>query len=299
MSDGLAAPPSNIGRLAFLGTPDVSAVALRALVDGGFEIPLVVTRADKRRGRGGGLAPSPVKAAALELGLSVTDRLDDLAELGRGDVDLGVVVAYGRIIPVSLLARIPMVNIHFSLLPRWRGAAPVERAILAGDAKTGVCLMEVSEGLDEGGVYATAEVDIEPQESAADLRSRLADLGADLLVRSLREGLGPAVPQDGETTYAAKMDKSEARLDFTRPAIDAHRRIRVGRAWAEFRGKRLGIEAATVTVGRGSAGRLDGTTVATPDGLLQLELVKPEGKRAMSATDWANGVQPESDEHLS
>ncbi len=292
----LAVPPSDIQRIAFLGTPDVSAVALRALVVAGFDVPLVVSRPDKRRGRGSKLIPSPVKAAAMELDLPVSDNLADVAEV---DVDLGVVVAYGRIIPVSLLEQLAMVNIHFSLLPRWRGAAPVERAILAGDRETGVCLMEVAEGLDEGGVYGRVVTDIGSDESSEDLRERLAVLGADLLVESLRDGLGPAEPQVGEVTYAAKIDRSESRLDFELPAIEVVRRIRIGRAWAEFRGKRLVIEqAATISDGSGSPGSLSGALVATPDGMIELITVKPEGKRAMAAADWANGVQPKPGERL-
>lgn len=310
MTETLAVPPSDIRRIAFLGTPEVSATALRALVEAGFEVPLVISRPDKRRGRGSGLIASPVKAAAVELGLPVSDSLADLDDV---DVDLGVVVAYGRIIPVSVLTRVPMVNIHFSLLPRWRGAAPVERAILAGDVTTGVCLMEVAEGLDEGGVYAVERVDIDDDESATELRSRLGDVGAELLVRSLKSGLGPAEPQCGEPTYAAKLDREEARLDFTRPAVDLHRTVRVGRAWAQFRGKRLGIEKTAVTppdigeagtdqnpfrLGAGEPGTIEGTTVSTGDGLLELVMVKPEGKRAMTATDWRNGVQPGPGERL-
>ncbi len=141
----LARPPVEVARVAFLGTPIESVVALRALAAAGFEIPLVVTQPDRRRGRGGKLLASPVKEAAQELDLAVAH---DLADLSAGQVDLGVVVAYGRIIPVSVLTELAMVNIHFSLLPRWRGAAPVERAILAGDTRTGVCLMEVAAGLD-------------------------------------------------------------------------------------------------------------------------------------------------------
>lgn len=302
----LATPPESIATVAFLGTPDVSTVALRALVAAGFEVPLVVSRPDRRRGRGSKLIPSPVKATAEELGLTVTDDLSDLADVG---VDLGVVVAYGRIIPVSLLQQIPMVNIHFSLLPRWRGAAPVERAILAGDQQTGVCLMEVAEGLDEGGVYATETVDIGPNESATELRGRLAEVGASLLVQRLRDGLGVAVPQDGDVTYAAKIEREESRLDVTGPAIDLHRRVRVGRAWAEFRGKRLGVENTTVVddpaspAVEGEPGTLHcqpgrPPLLNTGSGLLSLETVKPEGKRSMAGADWANGVQPTAGERL-
>lgn len=295
-SDGpLATPPDEIRRLAFLGTPDEAVVALRALVDAGFEIAVVVTQPDRRRGRGSRLDPSPVKRAATELGLDVVHDLGPLDDL---DIDLGVVVAYGRIIPATLLRRVPMVNIHFSLLPRWRGAAPVERAILAGDDRTGVCLMEVAEGLDEGGIYASAEVGIDPDEQASALRSRLADIGAELLVDHLRDGLGPAEAQVGEPTYAAKLDRSEFHLDFARPAVEAHRVIRLGRAWTTFRDRRLGILDARLLPGSGPPGRLDGTTVSTPDGSLRLVEVKPEGRRAQAAADWINGAQPRPGETL-
>ena len=140
MAQPIARPGDSFTRVAFLGTPDVAVPTLRAIHAAGFEIPLVVTRPDRRRGRGGALTPSPVKEAAVQLGLEVTD---DLSALEDVEVDIAVVVAYGRIIPLTLLQRIPMVNLHFSLLPRWRGAAPVERAILAGDRTTGVCLMQV------------------------------------------------------------------------------------------------------------------------------------------------------------
>ncbi len=291
----LATPPERIERIAFLGTPDESVVALRALAEAGFEIATVVTQPDRRRGRGSKLDPSPVKRAAVELGLDVVHDLDGLLDLG---VDLGVVVAYGRIIPAPILHHLAMVNIHFSLLPRWRGAAPVERAILAGDERTGVCLMEVAEGLDTGGVYARSEVEIDPEETAAELRSRLAVIGADLLVEHLRAGLAPAEPQVGEATYAAKLDRDEFRLDLTRPAIDLHRTIRLGRAWATFRDRRLGIRSARLRPGSGPAGRLDGAFVATPDGCLELVEVQPEGRRAQPATDWLNGVQPTPGECL-
>ena len=142
---------------------------LRALVDAGHDIALCVTRPDRRRGRGSAVTPSPVKAAALELGLPVSHSMEDVAEAG---VELAVVVAYGRIIPASLLARVPMVNLHFSLLPRWRGAAPVERALLAGDEETGVCLMKLEEGLDTGPVYARLVVPIGDEVDLSTLRER-------------------------------------------------------------------------------------------------------------------------------
>src|SRR5439155_368260 len=162
----------------------------RGRVADGHDVAVVVTRADKRRGRGSALVPSPVKAAALELSLPVTEQVDDLLDAG---VELGVVVAFGRLVKPHVLDRVPMVNVHFSLLPRWRGAAPVERAILAGDTETGVCLMGLEEGLDTGPVYECVPVGIGPEETADELRGRLVETGADLLVRRLREGLGVPV----------------------------------------------------------------------------------------------------------
>jgi methionyl-tRNA formyltransferase len=172
--------PAHPRRLVYLGTPDFAVQPLRALVEAGFDVALVVSRADARRGRGGRTMPSPVKAAALELGLPVSDRVDDVLATGA---DLGVVVAFGRIIRPHVLAALPMVNIHFSLLPRWRGAAPVERAILAGDERTGVDLMVVEEGLDTGGIYDRAEVVIgrghlRPQDRSRRAARRLDPAGA-------------------------------------------------------------------------------------------------------------------------
>ncbi len=179
---------------------------LRALVAAGHDIALCVTRPDRRRGRGGAVTPSPVKEAALELGLPVSHSMEDVAGVG---VELAVVVAYGRIIPATLLAQVPMVNLHFSLLPRWRGAAPVERAILAGDRETGVCLMKLEEGLDTGPVYARRVVPIGSDADLAALRAELVELGSALLVESLAGGLaGLPVPepQEGEPTIASKVD---------------------------------------------------------------------------------------------
>src|SRR5918999_726639 len=177
-------------RLVFLGSPPEAQGALRALHDAGHEIALVVTQPDRKRGRGGDLVPSPVKRTATELGLSVVtpgrtkEVLDDIAASGA---ELGVVVAFGQLIPPSVLDALPSgyVNMHFSLLPRWRGAAQVERAMLAGDQETGVCLMQLEAGLDTGPVYACERVTIDPEESAGELRARLARLGTDLLLAEI------------------------------------------------------------------------------------------------------------------
>src|SRR4051812_4599012 len=214
---------------------------LRALVDAGFEIPLVVTRIDKRRGRGSELMPSPVKAAAIELGLPVSHSVDDVLDAGA---DLGVVVAFGQLIKPHVLDVVPMVNLHFSLLPRWRGAAPVERALLAGDTATGVCLMRLEAGLDTGPVYQRTVVPIEDRMTAAGLRDELVAVGSEMLVDELTAGLGDAQPQVGEPTYAAKITSEELRIDWTRSPVEIDRLVRVGGAWTALRGRRLKVLTA-------------------------------------------------------
>ncbi len=288
-------PPAEIRRIAYLGTPDLAVAPLTALVEAGFEIPLVVSRPDTRRGRGGGHQPSPVKAAALALGLPVTD---DLADLARVEVDLGVVVAYGRIIPASLLDQLAMVNIHFSLLPRWRGAAPVERAILAGDATTGVCLMAVEEGLDTGAVYRRDEVAIDPDESLDELRGRLVDIGVAQLVDAMASGLGDPEPQVGEPVHAAKITAEERRIDWTDDAVDIHRRVRVGGAWTTFRDKRLKVHRTALADADGTPGSLDGTRAFAGSGSVDLLEVQPEGKGRQDAAAWRNGAQPTYSDRL-
>jgi methionyl-tRNA formyltransferase len=258
----------------FLGTPEAAVAPLRALVEAGHEVALVVSRADARRGRGGALSPSPVKAAAAALGLAVTDRVDDVLELDPRP-ELGVVVAFGRRIKPHVLAAGPMGNQHFALVPRWRGAAPVERAILAGDETTGVCVMDVEEGLDTGGVHRRVELAIDPDETADELRARLVAAGTPLLVDALAAGLGPAEPQVGEPTYAAKIDPAELRIDWSAPPIAIHRLVRVGGAWTTHQGRRLKIWRTRLAA----------------DGSLELLEVQPEGKGRMPLRDWANGAR--------
>jgi methionyl-tRNA formyltransferase len=277
-------------RLAFLGTPDVAVPPLRALADEGFEIVAAVTNADKRRGRGNELMPSPVKRAAVELGIPVVHQVDALLELDPLP-DLGVVVAFGRLIKPHVLERIPMVNLHFSLLPRWRGAAPVERALLAGDEVTGVCVMEVAEGLDTGDVYARAEVVIEPDDTLLSLRNRLVDVGTRLLVDELVTGLGDPVPQIGEAVYASKIDAAELRIDWTRPAVELDRLVRLGGAWTTVGGKRLKIVAATPVADGPPVGTLHAGVVGTSRGGLRLGTVQPEGKGPMDWAAFANGAR--------
>lgn len=281
----------------FLGTPDAAVPPLRALVDAGFVVPLVVSRADRRRGRRGPPEPSPVKRAARGLGIPVTDAVDGALTV---DADLGVVVAFGRVIKPHVLDALAMINLHFSLLPRWRGAAPVERAILAGDDTTGVCVMAVEEGLDTGGVYARTTVDVGPTSTAAQLREQLISVGTPLLVETLRCGLGIPEPQVGEVTYADKVTADDVRLDWERPAQQLVRRVRVGGAWTTFRGRRLKVNRATSVEepGPGRPGELHGALVTTGHGTLELIEVQPEGRASLPVQAWRNGAHPAAAERL-
>lgn len=264
---------------------------------------MVVTRRDARRGRGSALSPSPVKAVAEELGLAVAY---DPAAVTSSGAELGVVVAYGRLIKAEVLASVPMVNLHFSLLPRWRGAAPVERAILAGDEETGVCIMKLEEGLDTGPVYECEKVRIGEDETAEQLRERLGAIGTALLLRLLSEGLPEPLPQVGEPTYAAKLSAAELQLDFGLPSAQVLRVIRVGRAWTSLRGKRLIVHRARLAAGArpgppGKAlapGEVAGDLVGTGDGTIQLLEVQPEGRARMPAQEWARGARLQAGERL-
>ena len=252
---------------------------------------LVVSQPDKKRGRGGALLPSPVKAAAKELGLPVTARVDDLLQAGA---ELGVVVAYGRLVKPHVLAVLPMVNIHFSLLPRWRGAAPVERAILAGDAVTGVCVMALEEGLDTGPVYACEERAIGEEETLDELRARLTEIGTRMLVDLLASGLPEPRAQEGEPTYAAKIEPEEHHLDWTRPAVELHRVIRLGQAWTTFRGRRMRVLRARLSARADiGPGEINPTAlvVGAGEGALELVDVQPEGKGPQPAAAWRNGAR--------
>jgi len=291
-------------RIVYLGTPVDAVEPLRALVEAGYDVALVITQPDRRRSRGAGADPSPVKQAALDLGLPVRTpgkAREVTEEVAAGGADLGVVVAFGQLLPVSFLEAIPhgFVNLHFSLLPRWRGAAPVERAILAGDDETGVCLMRIEAGLDTGPVYATTRVPIGPTETAGELHDRLVDAGTRLLVEHLPAVL-TATPeaQQGEATYADKLDVDEFRLDPARPPAELERLVRAGNprpgAWCTVGGRRLKVWRAHETEGALSAGVIDATgRLGTKHGVLALDEVQPEGKRPMSATAWRAGVRGE------
>ncbi len=271
-------------KLVYFGTPTASVPPLEALVGAGHEIAVVVTQPDRRRGRGTGLVPSPVKVAAEALGLPVVtptkarEIVDDVRAL---DADLGVVVAFGQLLPQALLDAIPggLVNVHFSLLPRWRGAAPVERAILAGDRETGVCIMGVELSLDTGPVYARQALRIDPTETAGALHDRLVVAGTDLLVATVpKVGDLTPEPQTGEAVYAEKLTVDEFRLDLTRPAADLVRIVRAGNprpgAWLEAESGRVKVWAAHVEAGK-----------FVPDEL------QPAGKPRMAYAAWRTGIR--------
>jgi methionyl-tRNA formyltransferase len=289
-------------RIVFLGTPADAVPPLRGLAEAGHDIALVVTQPDRRRSRGGGGDPSPVKVAAAELGLPVLtpnrarDVIDDIRSSGA---ELGVVVAFGQLLPPAFLEALPygFVNVHFSLLPRWRGAAPVERAILAGDRETGVCLMRIEEGLDTGGIYACASTPIGADETAGELHARLIELGVQLLLERLPDVLATdPSPQQGEPSYAEKLSVDEFRIDPSRSAAELACLVRAGNprpgAWMVVRGKRVKVWRVRPEPGEGTPGSIRAPDeLATADGVLRLAEVQPEGRPHMSADAWLAGVR--------
>ncbi|MCL4448369.1 MAG: methionyl-tRNA formyltransferase [Actinobacteria bacterium] len=303
-----------MSRIVYFGTPWVAVAPLRALVEAGHQVVIVVTKSDKKRGRSNTTSASDVKQAALDLGIVVTHSLDDIRE---ANADLGVVVAYGKLMPKWLLEKFVIVNLHFSILPRWRGAAPVERAILAGDTITGVSLMLLEESLDTGPVYGVETVKIKEDETAAELKERLVQLGCKLLVEKLKDGvvsLGEPVPQIGDFTYAAPIQTSELKIDWNQSACQIQRLVRIGNAWTPFGQKRLKIhKVRKVDVSNNmgtTAISIAGEEVSwsereagamvysskrvftyTGEGWLELLEVQMEGGRRMPASVWAQGAR--------
>jgi methionyl-tRNA formyltransferase len=289
-------------RVAFAGTPEFAAVALRALIDAGFEIPLVLTQPDRPAGRGQKLVASPVKQVAQEHGIPVhqPERLKDPAShapLIAAAPDVLVVAAYGLILPQAVLD-IPKhgcINIHASLLPRWRGAAPIQRCLEAGDADAGVTIMRMEAGLDTGPMLLAYAVKVGAGETATSLHDKLAILGGRLIVVALREfdTLKPVPQPLAGVTYAQKIDKAEAAIDWRHPATEIERRIR---AFDPFPGCTARVGEATIKLwralpatGAGQPGEIlavapDGIVVACGEGALKLvELQKPGGRRLASA----------------
>ena len=281
--------------MAFLGTPPIAVPVLQALQEAGYEVPLVVSGPDRRRGRGGKTTPTAVKAAALELGLTVSD---DIAELvsahHQAPIDLAIVVAFGQLIRRPVLEQIPMVNIHFSPLPRWRGAAPVERAILAGDTETAVAIMSIVEALDEGDIWATVPVPIAPTDTLHGLWESMSHIGAEVLVQTMKAGFTNPEPQTGDPVYARKLDGSDRQIDWTASAEQVGRVVRVGGAWTVFDGERFKVhEVEVLDASSLERAAIEDLVVGTSDGSIRLVTVQPAGKPRMDASAWANGAQPD------
>ena len=253
------------------------------------------------------MQPSPVKEAAKRLGLPIAHDLADLEAIAD-KADIAVVVAYGQIIPEHLLSKLPFVNLHFSLLPKWRGAAPLERAILNGDERTGICLMALELTLDTGPIYRRMECEIRPDETLEELRQRLSLDAADLLATALKEGLGEPTPQQGEPSWAKKITSEDRRLDWSLTAERLTRITRIGGAWTTFRNKRFLIRKArpfqetSLSLKPGelaweyAAERLlAGAGEATA---LEILEVQPEGKSQIPARAWVNGANLSPGEQL-
>ena len=302
-------------RVVFAGTPEFAVPCLEACRASGAEVVAVYTQPDRPAGRGRKLAASPVKEAALAAGIAVEQPESFKAEADRGRLaayapDLMVVVAYGLILPRKVLAipRLGCWNVHASLLPRWRGAAPIQRAILAGDHESGVDLMQMEAGLDTGPVLVERRTPITADETGGSLHDRLSQLGADALAEGLRrvmagETLVARTQADEGVAYAHKLDKAEARLDFSQPAIMLERMVRAFDPWpvaeGDIAGERLRVWAARAVAGRpgalpGSvlAATRDGIDIACGEGALRLTAVQRAGGRRIGAADYLN-ARPE------
>ena len=298
-------------KVIFAGTPDFAAAALKAIAAAGFEIPLVLTQPDRPKGRGMQLAPSPVKQAALELGLRVAqpEKLRNNAEalqmLKEVEADVMVVAAYGLILPQDVLdtPKHGCLNIHASLLPRWRGAAPIQRAIEAGDAETGVCIMQMDIGLDTGDVVSEHRYAIQPTDTTNEVHDALMSLGAAAIVADLQqlktEGRLKSVKQPEEgVTYAQKLSKEEARINWSESAAVIERKIRafnpVPAAWVEYQGKPMKIWRAEAVAQQGRAGEVlscssDGLIIACGANALKITELQPSGSKRMDIAAFAAG----------
>jgi methionyl-tRNA formyltransferase len=298
-------------RLVFAGTPQVAVPSLAALLGSRHEVVAVLTRPDAPAGRGRALRPSPVKEAAREAGLEVLEPAHpkDLAfqdRLRALDVDVVPVVAYGALVPRPALdiPRVGWVNLHFSLLPAWRGAAPVQHAILAGDDVTGATTFLIEEGLDTGPCFGTLTEQVRPTDTAGDLLGRLAQAGAGLLVATLdalADGAVQAVPQPAEgVSQAPKITTQDARVDWTAPALRVDRLVRACTpapgAWTTFRDRRVKLGPVTRTEVVLPPGVLDGDLVGTATEAVRLGTVRPEGKGETAGVDWLRGLRVEPGE---
>ena len=286
-----------------MGSPDFSVPVLNALVKAGHDIVAVYCQPPRPAGRGKKDRPGPVHARAAELGLLVRHPVslkdaDEQAAFAALYADVAVVVAYGLILPQAVLdaPKHGCLNIHASLLPRWRGAAPIHRAIMAGDAETGVCIMQMEAGLDTGPVLLREATPIDAQETTAQLHDRLSDMGARLIVQALNylPDLTPVPQPDEGVTYAHKIDKAEAQIDWTRPAIEVERLIRglspFPGAKCDLGGEQVKLLASRIADGSGAPGQvLDGLTIACGEGAVEILRAQRPGKRAMEAEDFLRG----------
>jgi methionyl-tRNA formyltransferase len=290
-------------RIIFMGTPDFAVPALDALVAAGHDIVAVYSQPPRPAGRGKAPRPSPVHARADALGLEVRTPVslrgaEEQADFAALQADMAVVAAYGLILPVPVLEApgLGCLNIHASLLPRWRGAAPIQRAILAGDTETGVTIMQMEAGLDTGPMLARAATPV-GSKTAGSLTAEIADMGARLLLEVLADlPAYPPVPQpEAGVTYAAKIDKAESRLDFTRPAVEVERQVRAFNpapgAWFAMGGERIKILAAAVETQDGPAGTVldERLLIACGSGSIRPALVQRAGKGAMPTGDMLRG----------
>ena len=298
-------------RIVFAGTPDFAAAHLDALIKGGFEVVSAYSQPDRPSGRGKKLLPTPVKAVALQHGIEVHQPLslagpDAVATLSSDRPDVMVVVAYGLLLPPAILAvpRYGCINVHASLLPRWRGAAPIERALLSGDHESGVCIMQMEAGLDTGPVLKRVTTPITAEDNAATLTDRLQLLGCAALtevLRALPSGSLHAEPQDAvAATYARKLQKDEARIDWSRSAADIHNQIRAlyprSPAWTQHEDKRLRLirarprkDVTTALPGIVLDVSAHSIVIACGSGVLEVFDVQTEGKPAMSIGSLLNG----------
>ena len=286
-----------------MGTPDFSVPVLDALVEASHDIAAVYCQPPRPAGRGKKERPSPVQRRAEALGLPVhhprsLKSPEAQAAFAAHGADAAVVVAYGLILPQAVLDAPTRgcLNIHASLLPRWRGAAPIQRAIMAGDDETGVCIMQMEAGLDTGPVLLRKVVPIAPQDTAGDLHDRLSALGATAIVEALArlDSLTPEPQPETGVTYAAKIDKAEARIDWTRPAVQVDRLIRglspFPGAWCDVNGERVKLLRSRPVAGSGAPGEvLDGFTVACGEGAVEVSVAQRAGKRPMPAQDLLRG----------
>ncbi|WP_113910657.1 methionyl-tRNA formyltransferase [Roseovarius dicentrarchi] len=292
-------------RVIFMGTPDFSVPVLEALVAAGHDIAAVYTQPPRPAGRGKKDRPTPVHARAAEMGLDVRHPLNFREQAERADfaalkADVAVVVAYGLILPQEVLdaPQRGCLNIHASLLPRWRGAAPIHRAIMAGDAETGVCIMQMERGLDTGPVLMRQQTPIGAEETTGQLHDRLSIMGAALICDALArlDALVPEPQAEQGVTYAAKIDKAEAQIDWTLGAPEIDRKIRglapFPGAWTQIAGQRVKLLASRVTGGQGAAGQVlnDALEVACGSGAVELLRLQRAGRAAQGRAEFLRGM---------